>query len=298
MLGIAPLYQKLRRYAELVRASWMARRFRATYEHLARDVAFHPEMDVRLDIYSPALGDGHPVLVFIHGGGWSKYHKELFAPVAMRLVPEDMVVVIPDHTLYPDASCEQMVREVAAAACWALESIDSYGGDPGRVVVAGHSSGAHLAGLALMDSRFLSVYGHSSSEVRGFIGVSGGYDLEAQYAFEQMKDSAAQGATELMRTMVGLTGGQAGFAQASPIAHVRAGLPPTLLIHGDADETVHVSQTVNLHASLQEAGAESTLRIYPGRGHSDLLFDALIEERPQIVTDMCEFVRARAPVRR
>jgi acetyl esterase/lipase len=52
-----------------------------------------------------------------------------------------------------------------------------------------------------------------------------------------------------------------------------------------------VSQAVEFHAALQRAGTSCDLKIYPGRGHSELLFSALTEKRPQIVTDISEFVR-------
>ena len=69
-------------YVRLAGAYLTGRRFYANYAHLERDIAFHPEMDPRLDVYSPAEGADHPVLVFFHGGGWTKYDKVLFAPVA------------------------------------------------------------------------------------------------------------------------------------------------------------------------------------------------------------------------
>ena len=59
-------------YAKLYRAHRIAQRFRAEYEYLARDVAFHPEMEVRLDVYSPATGSDHPVLIFVHGAATSR----------------------------------------------------------------------------------------------------------------------------------------------------------------------------------------------------------------------------------
>lgn len=277
-----PLY-----YLRLLRAYFVARRFRARYEHLARDVPFHPGVDVRLDVYSPGSGADHPVLVFVHGGAWSKYHKELFSPVAMRLLPEGIVVVIPDHTLYPDARYERMTREVAAALSWTLEIVGEYGGDPRRVVVAGHSSGAHLAGLAVMDPRFLRAYGHASDEVSGMLGLGGGYDVPAQYAFERAKDSEE---TPLMRTMVGVMGGKRNFSEASPIRHVDSDLPPVLLIHGDEDRTVPVSQSEDLHAALQEAGARCEMKVYAGCGHADFLFDALLNRRARTVKDIVDFM--------
>jgi acetyl esterase/lipase len=270
-------------YVKLYKAYRGARKFRAEYEHLARDVVFHPEMDVRLDVYSPPAGANHPVIFFVHGGRWSELTKELFAPVATKLLPEGIVVVIPDHTLHPHARYEQMTHEVAAALSWTLENVERYGGDPERVVVAGHSSGAQLLGLAVMAPRFLSAYGHSQAEVCGMIGISGGYDLDAQYAFERAKGSDAPVMTAVM-------GGRENFTVASPINYVQPGLPPMLLIHGDEDPTIPVSTSIDFHAALQKAGVQSELKIYPGGRHSEMLFSALAEQRPQLVVDLSDFV--------
>jgi len=278
-------------YLKLYKAHRIAKKFYREYEYLNRDIAFHPNMDVRLDVYSQPEGRNHPALLFVRGGAWGAFPKELFAPAAMKLLPEEMVVIIPDHTPYPHAGYEQMAHEVAAALSWTLENIKQYGGDPRRVVIAGHSSGGHLVGLAVMDPRFLEVYGHTKDEIHSVIYVSGGYDLQAQYAYEQTRNSRKS--TKLMKTMVGLTGGVENFPKASPISYVQRDLPPTLILHGGEDQTVPVEIAQDFHAALQKAGASSQLKIYPGRGHSEMLFSALAEERPELVVDISDFVHGR-----
>jgi acetyl esterase/lipase len=272
-------------YTKLYKAHRAGKKFYSQYEHMEREVPFHPEMDVRLDVYSPATGRGHPVLIFVHGGRWKDFTKELFAPVAMKLLPEHIVVVIPDHTLHPHAQYEQMTHEISAALSWTLENIERYGGDPRRVVIAGHSSGGQLAGLAVMDLRFLQAFGHTSSEVCGVVGISGAYDLDGQYIFERSKGSDAPVMTAVM-------GRQENFSVASPINYVRPGLPPFLVIHGDADQTIPLSQATDFHQALQRAKVRSELKIYPGRGHSEIFFSALEEESPQIVADISGFVHS------
>ena len=275
-------------YVNLFRAHQAGKRFYEQYPHLEQDVAFHPEMAPRLDVYSPAEGEGHPVLIFVHGGSWKDYDKELFAPVAQKLLPEGMVVVIPDYTLHPDADYEQMTREVAAAISWTLENAGRYGGDPERVIVSGHSAGAHLSALALLDPRFLEGLGHSSDEICGWIGLSGPYDIQAEYDYWVEKGSTPEVMAEVM-------GGQENFERASPVSHVRPDLPPLLIIHGDEDETVPAAISAEFHDALQAAGASSTLTIYDGAGHSDFLFAALTEERARVVRDIAGFVHGCGP---
>ena len=270
-------------YVNLYRANRAGKRFYEQYPHIERDVVFHPEMEPRLDVYSPAEGEGHPVLIFVHGGSWKDYDKKLFTPVAQKLLPERMVVVIPDYTLHPDAEYEQMTREVAAAIGWTLDNITQFGGDPDRVVVSGHSAGAHLSGLALLDPRFLGDLGHSSDEICGWIGMSGPYDIQAEYDYWVSKGSTPEVMLEVM-------GGQENFDRASPVSYARPDLPPALIIHGNEDETVPVEISTSFHDTLQEAGAPSTLTIYPDTGHSDYLFAALTDDRARVVGDIAEFV--------
>jgi acetyl esterase/lipase len=274
-LGAAWVYrEELAFLRKLLQAYRTGRSFYRDYEHLARDIAFDPEMEPRLDVYSPPGGENQPVVIFLHGGAWRQYDKNLFAPVAMKLLPEELVVVIPDYTLYPDAGYEQMAGEVAAAIAWTLDNIQDYGGDPEQVVVAGHSAGAHLGALALMDPRFL---GARSAQVCGFAGLSGVYDVQAEYDYWKAKGPEP-------RLITGVMGGPQNFERASPRSHVRGDLPPTLLIHGALDESVPVAIARDFYDALRAAGAPAELKIYPKAAHSDYLFEALADGGSTLVS--------------
>lgn len=271
-----------------MRKAWrIANEFRSMYEQATLDIPFYPGRDVPLDVYSPDENSGHPVLVFIHGGGWSRYTKALFAPLAMRLMTDGLVVVVPDHTPYPEAHYQDMADESAAAVHWTMENIEQYGGDPNRVVVAGHSSGGHLAALSVMDPKFLDAYGRTKDELCGLMILSSGCDYYAQWAFELGK--GGPDGTELMELIIGLIGPDH-LAEASPINYVQADLPPIMIVHGDRDKTAPVSEAYRFHAALQEAGAQSELKIHQGQGHSEIMLDIVDQERAQLVVDIAEFV--------
>ena len=272
-------------YGGMYRAHRAGVRFRRSYEHLQIDVPFSSRSDVTLDLYGQPDGNGYPVLIFVHGGGWNSYDKELFTPVAMQLLPEKMVVVIPDYTLYPEATYQQMAREVADATAWALQNIEAYGGDPARVYLSGHSAGAHLSGLVSYDPRWLADTGHSTDEIRGWIGLSGVYDTERHAAGRQSLGLESPIMTAVMQ-------GPEGFAAASPQTYAALGTgPPAWLIHGDADETVPAAESEHMSAALRTAGVETELIIYPGAGHSDFLFGALRDDEAQVILDIGRIVR-------
>jgi acetyl esterase/lipase len=152
--------------------------------------------------------------------------------------------------------------------------------------VAAQSAGAQIAGLAVYDPRWLAAHGHSPAELRGFIGISGVYDIPTQLEYERSKRRQEGYVVKVM-------GGRENATPASPSTYARVDVPPTLLIHGDIDETVPLRMSLDLHDRLQAAGADSELRIYAGSGHSDILFRALTEKPPRLLDDMLSFTRRR-----
>jgi dipeptidyl aminopeptidase/acylaminoacyl peptidase len=86
-------------------------------------------------------------------------------------------------------------------------------------------------------------------------------------------------------------GGRGNISAASPLTFAGPSTPPTLLIHGDADGTVPVRVSHDLHARLKAAGANCELMIYPGAGHSSIMFDALAHNPSRLLADIMAFVR-------
>lgn len=268
----------------VLNAKRIADRFYTNYAALAKHLPYGPGPAQRLDAYWPESGAGHPVFVFVHGGSWYSGNKELYAPMAQRLITDGIAVVIPGYSLHPHATYRRQARDVAAAVAWTLENVDRFGGDPRRVVLGGHSAGAHLAALVTFDGQYLGELGHSPSEIRGLIGMSGVYDFGIQLAFERLRGGSGQ-------LLIAVAEGQANFAQASPIRFVHPGAPPVLLIHGEKDETVPLRMATEFQAALQSGGALSRLLIYPKTGHSGLLLDAVGQSRPRLLADIARFVK-------
>jgi acetyl esterase/lipase len=268
----------------LLRAQRQANRFYAAYPWVTKNVAYHPALPRRLDVYRPEKGTNHPVIVYVYGGSWSSGNKELYAPAAQRFVPSGFVLVIPDYTLYPQAGYPRQTEEIAAALAWTLDHIAEYGGDPRRVVLVAQSAGAQISGLALLEPRWLAAYDHSAGDVRGFVGISGVYDFEAVLAYHR----ASPRARKLLSAVLG---GEDKAGLASPIRYVSAQCPPALLIHGDADTTVPIEVGRQFHERLTAAGIPSEFVTYPKAGHADILFRALTEKPPRLVNDILSFVQ-------
>jgi acetyl esterase/lipase len=278
--------QRYLRYAvfmvKFAYAALLSRWFYIAYKGIHKNIAYSSITAQTLDVYVPQTQGSHLVLMYIYGGAWYSGNKELYAMAAKKLLPLDAVIVIPNYTLNPPATYRQQAREVAAALSWTLERIHEYAGDPQRVFIGGQSAGAHLSSLALGNMQWLNEFGHTASEVCGFYGISGPYDIEQLAA-------SYHGHTPLLDRVFE---GKTNFANGSPISHLHANFPPSLLIHGDADPVVSYTQSEALHAKLQTLGVPSELKIYKGAAHAGLLFDALMQNPSQLVTDLGRFVNS------
>ena len=141
------------------------------------DVAYGSDSTERLDVFSAAQPNA-PVLVFVHGGYWRALDKRDFSFVAPPFNAAGAVVVVPNYALCPAVSVEQITWQVLRALQWTWRHATQYGGDPQRIVVAGHSAGGHLAAMAL-SCRWKQVADDLPAQlVGGALSISGVFDLE------------------------------------------------------------------------------------------------------------------------
>ncbi len=130
-----------------------------------------------LDVY-PSPGANAPVLVFIHGGYWRAMHKSSYGFIAPSFTTEGALVVVPDYALCPAVSIEHIALQMARCVAWVHRHAVLYGGDPSRIVVAGHSAGGHLAAM-LLACRWKDVDATLPAQVvSGALAISGVFDLE------------------------------------------------------------------------------------------------------------------------
>ncbi|MCR6643309.1 MAG: alpha/beta hydrolase [Terricaulis sp.] len=222
---------------------------------LAHALAYGEGARRTLDVYAPAAGaEGAPVLVFIYGGGWRSGVKEDYSFVGDAFAAHGFVTVIPDYRLAPETQFPGFVEDAAEAIAWVEANIAAYGGDPRRIVLAGHSAGAYNAMMAALDVRYAAAAGFDPSALRGVIGLAGPYG----FYFNNPVIGAAFGDAPDPANM-------------HAISFARADAPPLLLLTGDADRRVPVRASEEMARAAQEAGGQAELIIYPGLDHPGIL---------------------------
>ena len=155
-------------------------------EASARARARHPEMveaaygsgaRERLDVF-PAKAPGSPVLVYLHGGYWRALDKRDQSFIAPPFVDAGALVVLPGYALCPAVTIEQIVLQTVQALAWVHRHAADHGGDPARIVVAGHSAGGHLATMLLACDWKAVAPDLPANLVKAALAISGLYELE------------------------------------------------------------------------------------------------------------------------
>ncbi|MDV8147642.1 alpha/beta hydrolase [Arthrobacter sp. B10-11] len=241
-----------------------------------------------MDVWLPREAAGPvPVVVWIHGGAFQLGdRRELpptFAPdsVFRRLNEAGIACATVDYRHALEAPFPAQLHDLKAAVRYLREHADVLGIDARRIGAWGESAGGHLAALlGVTGTREdleggLGVRGHSSavSAVVDFYGVSSLPDMPPRDVPAGLMSGALAAAVPPGMTMepgpmlVGGTADPALLAAASPLGYVTAAAPPFLLIHGDSDGLVPLSQSELLAAALTDAGVRNELVTIRGGDH-------------------------------
>jgi len=154
------------------------------------DVTANYEGENCLDVFIPKCPFPRPqlpVCLFVHGGAWSRgdkrnnINRRLYANIAEAMCRHQIVTVLANHRLSPSVQHPEHAKDIARCVVWIYQNISKFGGNPQKILLMGHSSGAHLLAFCLSDQKWLEEQGDNAIEafksVKAFVGISGPYNL-------------------------------------------------------------------------------------------------------------------------
>jgi alpha-L-fucosidase 2 len=239
---------------------------------------------IKLDAMVPDGTGPFPVAILVHGGGWSSGDKSgsnrpgdsaditpWFAP----LTGAGFVWFSINYRLAPRHPWPAGFSDVQEAIRWVKAHASEYKGDPRRIALFGHSAGGHLACLA-------GVLAGPDTRVQAVVGFAAVTDLEADTVHR-----GGQLSTSLQNLLTlpkaATPDSLARLRELSPINHVAPGLPPFLLVHGDADKSVPYAQSPAFQKKLREAGDICDLITIPGAPHRLIGWETFLPHYPDLV---------------
>jgi acetyl esterase/lipase len=241
------------------------------------DLAYGDAARERLDVYAPRGARNRPVVIFFYGGSWTQGSKADYRFVGAALAERGFVTVLPDYRLYPAVTFPAFCEDGARAIAWVEAHAPEFGGDPERIVLMGHSAGAHIAAFLAFDHAFVAKAGADARAIVGLVGLSGPYVL--------VPDTQTLHATF-----------PAPFTNADwqPIRFVDAHAPPTLLLHGLKDRDVDPKQAVELNDALAANHVRVEMHLYAHGGHGDTIapFALLAHGRSTALEDSVAFIES------
>ena len=209
----------------------------------------------QLDVYVPRAASAaqpRPVVVFGYGGGLSDGNRDEYRFVGEAFASLGFVTVIYDYRLYPEVSFPTYLQDAALALRWARDNTPQYGGDPKRLILAGHSAGALIAAMLAVNPTYLNQVGMQPSDLSLVLCLSGAYDF---YDPEQTLHSGFI-SDDIARVMLPAT------LETQPIRFVTGFEPPLLIVHGRQDSVLPVEQARGFVKTLRTRGSRVTYLEY------------------------------------
>lgn len=214
------------------------------------------ELHILLARPNPLPKTDLPVVIYLHGGAWRTGSHENLASGAWLLAQSGYAVASVEFRSTDDAIYPAQIDDCRAAIGFLKKNAKSYSLDASKIGVYGVSTGGHLAALLAL----------TSSSVKAAAIESAPSDLGSLNEGARLNWNAAS--SPLSRLLGGTIAQKAELARrANPLFYADEFAPPLLILHGDADEFVPVSQSEKLYQKLKAAGANVEYRVFAGQGH-------------------------------
>jgi acetyl esterase/lipase len=238
----------------------------------------------KLDLYLPKQND-FTTIIFTYGGGWQTGGRKSVTPIGEQLQSLGFGCALLSHRLGPKEKFPAQAEDLAAGFAWAKQNIAAKRGNPKRLVLMGHSSGAHLSLLLATDPQYLAKHKLSPADIAAVVGLSTPVDLEPRQDKRGFGDTlmAGKGADVFSRDVAVLKA-------ASPIQHVSKDLPPTLLVVGEKDFPMLERDAQAFAEKAKKVDREVVTFVGKGCDHMGVV-RSLLEDRSPIREQVLSFLK-------
>jgi acetyl esterase/lipase len=228
----------------------------------------------RLDLYLPKGKRDVPVMMFVHGGGFTVGIKDQYAFVGQVFAANGIATAVINYRLSPKTSYPGHVQDVARAFAWLRAHAAEYGGNAEKIFVSGHSAGATLVAMLGSDPAYLRDVGETIDHIAGVIPISGSF---TQSARSGMFDNPYAVDAEVVRN-------------ASAINHATGVHPPFLILYGDQDAPRTGQDAAAMTKALKAAGNSADVHEIADHAHMDMITGIMSPGDPGL-RFMLDFIR-------
>ena len=265
----------------------------AASQRVETDVGYGNDAALRLDLRIPA-STGFATLIFVHGGSLTSGDKadSDYAHVCDSFPAVGIACANVNYRLGPQHSWPAQAEDLASAIVWVRTNIAAYGGDPKKLFLLGHSSGATLVALVGSDDRYLAKHGMKPSDLRGVMPMGSiMWDDELEQAIAQRgRDMIAQ--NFLRDPDNRMYGSLERYQDHWPVHHIHAGLPPFLFLIAESEQEQPPVLKTNAKfvEDARKFGNEADYKVFAGRKHFTMVRQ-LHQPGDAVFAIILEFIR-------
>jgi acetyl esterase len=231
---------------------------------LERNVELRPGL--RADVAVPKGAGPHPVMIYLHGGGWAFGSPTSFRKLGMQFAESGYLTIVLDYRLAPEHPFPAALEDTIFAIEWATDNAGRWNGDGRRIAIGGDSAGANLA---------LSALTSSTSELRSLVRAAvlfyGAYDLRAT----AQRTRSISGLQQQLDTYVSGGEGSLDDPRVSPLKAVGPGALPACFIIGAGEDAWCLADSLALAQALSAATSPYELHVMEAMPHGFMQMRAL-----------------------
>jgi acetyl esterase/lipase len=218
----------------------------------------------QLNVFAPKNADGsNDVMLFFYGGSWNSGNKDIYNFLGSRLARKGIVGVIIDYPLSPDYQVHDMAKAAAQAVSWTAQNIKTYGGNPDKIYVSGHSAGGHLASLISVRDEYFDTLG-VANPIKGTILIDAA-GLDMYWFLKEMNYAPGT------KYLGAFTDNPQVWKDTSPIYYLDNKDPPMLIMMGGKTLPGIEKTTERFLEEYKKIEPEPNFQLQKGKKHKPMI---------------------------